>query len=87
MMLGIKGVEASFVVAMDDNDQVAVSARSNGNVNVHVIMEKMNGGGHYTAAGLQRSNTTVNEVLAELQAILQQSVDEEDKNNENHSLE
>jgi c-di-AMP phosphodiesterase-like protein len=87
MMLGIKGVEASFVVAMDDNDQVAVSARSNGNVNVHVIMEKMNGGGHYTAAGLQRSNTTVNEVLAELQAILQQNVDEEDKNNENHSLE
>jgi len=87
MMLGIKGVEASFVVAMDDNDQVAVSARSNGNVNVHVIMEKMNGGGHYTAAGLQRSNTTVNEVLAELQAILQHNVDEEDKNNENHSLE
>ncbi len=86
-MLAIKGVEASFVVAKDDNDQVAVSARSNGNVNVHVIMEKMNGGGHFTAAGLQRSNTTVSEVLAELKAVLQHNVDEEDKNNENHSVE
>jgi c-di-AMP phosphodiesterase-like protein len=86
-MLAIKGVEASFVVAKDDNDQVAVSARSNGNVNVHVIMEKMNGGGHFTAAGLQRSNTTVSEVLTELKAVLQHNVDEEDKNNENHSVE
>lgn len=86
-MLAIKGVEASFVVAKADNDQVAVSARSNGNVNVHVIMEKMNGGGHFTAAALQRSNTTVSEVLAELKAVLQNSVDEEDKNNENHSVE
>lgn len=86
-MLSIRGVEASFVVAKDDNDQVAVSARSNGNVNVHVIMEKMNGGGHFTAAGLQRSNTTVNEVLAELKAILKHDVDEEDKINENHSIE
>jgi c-di-AMP phosphodiesterase-like protein len=86
-MLSIRGVEASFVIAKDDNDQVAVSARSNGNVNVHVIMEKMNGGGHFTAAGLQRSNTTVSDVLAELKAILKHDVDEEDKNNENHSLE
>ncbi len=86
-MLSIKGVEASFVVAKSENDQVAVSARSNGNVNVHVIMEKMNGGGHFTAAALQRSNTTVSEVLAELKAVLQQNVDEEDKNHENHSVE
>lgn len=86
-MLAIKGVEASFVIAKDDNEQVAVSARSNGNVNVHVIMEKMNGGGHFAAAGLQRSNTTVSEVLAELKAVLQHNVDEEDKNNENHSVE
>jgi len=85
-MLSIKEVEAAFVVARDD-DQVAVSARSNGNVNVHVIMEKMNGGGHFAAAGLQRSNTTVSEVLAELKAVLQHSVDEEDKINESHSVE
>lgn len=87
MMLAIKNVEASFVVAKDDNNEVAVSARSNGNINVHAIMEKMNGGGHFTAAGLQRSNTTVSDVLAELKTTLQESADEEDKNNENHSLE
>lgn len=86
-MLSIKGVEASFVVARDDHDQISVSARSNGNVNVHVIMEKMNGGGHFTAAGVQRSNTTVPEVLAELQAVLEETGRQEDKINENHSAE
>ncbi len=86
-MLGIKGIEASFVVCMDENNEVAVSARSNGNVNVHAIMEKMNGGGHFTAAGLQRTNTTVSEVLNELKEVLRKNVDEEVKNNENHSLE
>lgn len=87
MMLAIKGVEASFVVAMDDNGDIAVSARSNGNVNVHVIMEQMNGGGHFSAAGLQRSNTTVQDVLAELKDVLQKSVAKEEKSNENHSIE
>ncbi len=87
MMLAIKGVEASFVVAMDDNNDIAVSARSNGNVNVHAIMEQMNGGGHFSAAGLQRSNTTVQDVLAELKEVLQKSVAKEERNNENHSTE
>jgi len=87
MMLAIKGVEASFVVAMDDNGDIAVSARSNGNVNVHAIMEQMNGGGHFSAAGLQRSNTTVEVVLSELKEVLQQSVAKEEKSNENHSTE
>ncbi len=87
MMLGIKGIEASFVVCMDENNEVAVSARSNGNVNVHAIMEKMNGGGHFTAAGLQRTNTTVSQVLHELKEVLHQNVGEEIKINENHSLE
>ncbi|KAF0226804.1 MAG: putative signal transduction phosphoesterase YybT [Erysipelotrichaceae bacterium] len=87
MMLAIKGVEASFVVAMDDNNNIAVSARSNGNVNVHVIMEQMNGGGHFSAAGLQRANTTVQDVLAELKEVLKKSVAKEEKNNENHSTE
>jgi c-di-AMP phosphodiesterase-like protein len=86
-MLSIKGIEASFVVCMDENNEVAVSARSNGNVNVHAIMEKMNGGGHFTAAGLQRTNTTVSEVLDELKEVLRQNVDEEVRNNENHSIE
>ena len=39
-LLTINGVEASFV-AVDNGAQVSVSARSMGDVNVQVIMEKL----------------------------------------------
>ena len=51
-LLTINGVEASFV-AVDNGAQVSVSARSMGDVNVQVIMEKLGGGGHLTMAGAQ----------------------------------
>ncbi len=43
-------------------DAVCVSARSFGAVNVQVIMEYMNGGGHQTMAAVQVKNSTVAEV-------------------------
>ncbi len=49
-LLNIAGVNASFVLA-PDADGVSVSARSNGGVNVQVIMERLGGGGHLTQAG------------------------------------
>ena len=86
MMLGIREVEASFVVAMIDANEVAISARSNGNVNVHVIMEKMNGGGHYSAAGLQRYGTSVDAVLSELKQVIHESMTGKESH-ENHPAE
>ena len=41
------------------NGQVNISARSLGEVNVQVILEKLGGGGHLTMAGAQLKNTTV----------------------------
>ncbi len=57
-LLTITGVEASFV-AVDNGTQISVSARSMGEVNVQVIMEKLGGGGHLTMAGAQLKNTTL----------------------------
>ena len=57
-LLTINGVEASFV-AVDNGTQIALSARSMGEVNVQVIMEKLGGGGHLTMAGAQLRNTTL----------------------------
>ena len=51
-LLNIKEVEASFVLARK-NDKVFISARSLGNINVHVLMEKLGGGGHRDMAGAQ----------------------------------
>ena len=51
-LLSIRGVEASFALALV-SDGVAVSARSKGTVNVQLIMEKLDGGGHFDMAGAQ----------------------------------
>ncbi len=49
-LLSISGVDASFVLYQTP-ENVTISARSLGNLNVQVIMEKMGGGGHLTMAG------------------------------------
>jgi len=74
-LLGIKGVDTSFVIA-EDNGTVYVSARSIGNVNVQVILEKLGGGGSQATAGLQVKGKTAEDVMAELQ----QAIDEYLKN-------
>ena len=69
-MVKAKEIEAAFVICNDASDEVMISARSNGQINVQVILEKMNGGGHMTAAGLQRKDTTVAKVENELLKVL-----------------
>jgi c-di-AMP phosphodiesterase-like protein len=76
-LLAIQGVEASFVVARISEKTVGVSARSNGNINVHVIIEKMHGNGHFTAAALQRENTTVEAVSNEMKTVIESWLDSE----------
>lgn len=69
-MVKAKEIEAAFVICYYQQNDVMISARSNGHINVQVILEKMNGGGHMTAAGLQRSDTTVAKVENELLKVL-----------------
>ncbi len=64
-LLSISGVDASFVI-FTLGDAVCVSARSFGAVNVQVIMEYMNGGGHQTMAAVQIKNSTVAEVTEQV---------------------
>jgi c-di-AMP phosphodiesterase-like protein len=64
-LLSISGVDASFVV-FKLGDCICVSARSLGAVNVQVIMEYMNGGGHQTMAAVQIKNTTFAEVTEQV---------------------
>ena len=57
-LLGVEGVEASFVLFMSGN-QACISARSLGKVNVQVIMEQLGGGGHQIMAAAQRTDCTL----------------------------
>jgi len=53
ILLEIKGMQASFVAGRDSEDVTVVSARSLGDINVHMIMEEFGGGGHLMTAGAQ----------------------------------
>ena len=65
-LLAIQDVEAVFVIADNTEGETSISARSNGSINVQFIMEAMNGGGHMTAAAMQRKRCSIDELEAEL---------------------
>lgn len=72
-LLSLDNVEASFVISKRPDGRVGISARSLGNVNVQVIMEKLGGGGHLSDAATQISDSTVEEVKNQLIAVLTDS--------------
>ena len=66
-LLGLKGVKASFVLFRNGED-VQMSARSLGEINVQVILEALGGGGNSTTAGGRVENgdpLTVREQLCQ----------------------
>jgi c-di-AMP phosphodiesterase-like protein len=65
-LLGIRGINAAFVLA-DTEEQIAISGRSYGQINVQVILEKLGGGGHLTMAGAQLKGATMEEAIARLE--------------------
>ncbi len=65
-LLTIKGVKASFVVGRNTDEKTVISARSLGDVNVQLVMEKFGGGGHLTTAAAQVDESieeTVNKIM------------------------
>ncbi len=78
-LLNIKGIEASFVIANTKDHSVAISARSKGVINVQVLMEKMHGGGHFSAAALQRKDGEVSELEAELKMVIDAYLNEQEE--------
>ena len=73
-LLNIMGIDTSFVVA-PDGDKVNLSARSMGDTNVQVILEKLGGGGNAAAAGGQVSGQSVDEVAQVLKEAIDQYVE------------
>lgn len=82
MLLQISNVDASFVITKRSDGGVGVSARSMGDFNVQVVMEKMGGGGHLANAATQISGKTVAEVKQELMNLLHQRVAKDDEKTE-----
>ena len=74
-LLDVEGVKASFVLC-DDRNTIFVSARSLGDVNVQVILEKIGGGGHQTISGAQFKNTNIEAVKELVKEAVQQYIEE-----------
>ena len=55
----LKGVNASFVIGRIKQNEIAISARSDGSINVQLLMEKLGGGGHFGMAAASFPGSTV----------------------------
>ena len=75
-LLNIIGIDTSFVL-YPDGDRVIVSARSIGEVNVQVILEKLGGGGNAAAAGGQIPDKSLTQVAQELAQAIDQYLEDE----------
>ncbi|MBR7162169.1 MAG: DHH family phosphoesterase [Clostridia bacterium] len=59
-LLNVSGVKASFALCRI-GESVHISGRSQGKINVQLILEKLGGGGHFDSAGAQVKNATIEE--------------------------
>ncbi|MEW8971079.1 DHH family phosphoesterase [Mesobacillus jeotgali] len=71
-LLTMDGVSASFVISKRSEDTIGISARSLGEINVQVIMENLEGGGHLTNAATQMYDITTDEA----ETLLQNAIDD-----------
>jgi len=71
-LLNISGVQASFVATPTAESGTVISARSIGEVNVQLVLEKLGGGGNASAAGVQMPEVSLRDAVNRLCA----SIDE-----------
>jgi c-di-AMP phosphodiesterase-like protein len=74
-LLSMVGINAAFVITKRTDKQIGISARSNGSINVQLIMENLGGGGHFTNAAVQLSGVTVAEAKEQLLKVIHQNKD------------
>jgi c-di-AMP phosphodiesterase-like protein len=77
-LLNIRGITTSFAMGMGEDGIVYISARSLGDVNVQLIVEKIGGGGHITMAGAQLKDMTLDEGAEVLKTAIDEYFEEGD---------
>ena len=71
--IAVNNIKASFCIGRIEKNVVGISARSLNEENVQVIMEKLQGGGHYNNAATQLPNTSIEEAEEALIAVLNEN--------------
>ncbi|MFL0197934.1 DHH family phosphoesterase [Clostridium sp. WILCCON 0269] len=77
-LLNITGIQASFVF-VKIKDEIFISGRSLGDINVQIILEALGGGGHITMAGAKLEYVTMDEALSKLKEAIEEYVKESEK--------
>ena len=75
-LLNIVGIKASFVLCKMDST-IYISARSFGDINVQIIMEKLGGGGHLTVSGAQIKDVSIEDAKKMVKAKIDEYLKEE----------
>ena len=73
-MLTLKGIDAAFALVRI-GEQIHISGRSNGNINVQLILEALGGGGHFDVAGAQTESDSIIKVLQTLKDSIDAYID------------
>ncbi len=74
-LLNISGVDASVVASPDGKGGVFASARSIGELNVQILMEKLGGGGNRSAAAVQFNETSLEDARKKIFAAIDEYYD------------
>ena len=81
-LLTMDDIRASVVFSQNENG-VSISARSDGSVNVQVMMEELGGGGHQTVAGVQVKGVTAAELMPKVVELAKEQMKESDTDESN----
>lgn len=76
-LLNMTNIMASFVISERLDGLIGISARSLGDINVQVVMERLGGGGHLTNAAVQFEGT-LQEAEQKLRNVLEEMQKEEE---------
>lgn len=81
-LLNITGIQASFVL-IKLGDDIAISARSLGDINVQLVLEELGGGGHMTMAGAKLKDVTVEQAIEKIKESIVKNSREGEQNESN----
>lgn len=81
-LLTISDVKAAFVISRRTDGKVSISARSHGEINVQIIMESLNGGGHLTNAATQLDEESLEVVEEQLKQAIDKYFEDQDRGDE-----
>ena len=76
-LVAVEGIRVSILFYSLEKQQLGISARSDGSINVQRVMEAVGGGGHMTVSGAQIKETEKEEAEEKILAAIREQLAEE----------